>query len=119
MAVSEITSRAASGTEKNLEEYPFLVAGEWRKGTPYTVLCPYDGTPVATVHRAGPEDLEAATKAAVRAFATTRKLPAHRRAAILRDIAGKIKDRSEELAHAMALEAGKPVKHARIEVGRA
>lgn len=99
-------------------EYRFVLAGEQRAGVPYTVACPYDGAPIATVHRAGPADLEQATQAAVRAFAATRALPGHRRAAVLRKVADTIAARAEELARTIALEAGKPIRQARIEVGR-
>lgn len=99
-------------------EYRFVLAGELRAGVPYTVACPYDGAPIATVHRAGPADLEQATQAAVRAFAATRALPGHRRAAVLRKVADTIAARAEELARTIALEAGKPIRQARIEVGR-
>ncbi len=99
-------------------EYRFVLAGEQRAGVPYTVACPYDGAPIATVHRAGPADLEQATQAAVRAFAATRTLPGHRRAAVLRKVADTIAARAEELARTIALEAGKPIRQARIEVGR-
>jgi acyl-CoA reductase-like NAD-dependent aldehyde dehydrogenase len=103
----------------DLPEYRFIVGGQMSEGTPYTVYCPYDAAPVATVHRAGPGDLEEATRAAVRGLKVTRKLPAHRRAAILRKIADTISARSEDLARSLALEAGKPIKLARLEVGRA
>src|SRR5215210_3927309 len=119
MVVSEKQSVKSTEIKSNLEEYRFLSAGEWLTGTPYTVLCPYDAEPVALVHRAGPDDLERAIDASVRAFAVTRKLPAHRRAAILRGIAEMIGSRAEELARTIALEAGKPIKQARLEVSRA
>ena len=99
-------------------EYQFFLAGEWRTGTPYTVACPYDGAPVGTIHRAGPAELEQAIQAAVKAFETTRRLPGHARAAILRKVAETIAARAEDLARTIALEAGKPIKQARIEVGR-
>jgi acyl-CoA reductase-like NAD-dependent aldehyde dehydrogenase len=118
MVAGDVRSPEVSRTKSDVEEYKFLAAGEWRTGTPYTVRCPYDGEPVATVHRAGADDLEQAIQGAVRAFAVTRKLPAHKRAAILRGIADTIKERGEDLARTIALEAGKPVKQARLEVGR-
>lgn len=99
-------------------DYRFFLAGEWRAGTPYTVACPYDGTPVGTVHRAGPDDLEQAIQAAERAFATTRTLPGHKRAAVLRTISQAIVAQSEDLARTIALEAGKPITQARVEVTR-
>lgn len=102
----------------DVAEYRFFLAGEWRAGTPYTVSCPYDGAPVATVHRAGPQDLEQAIQAAVRAFEETRRTPLHRRAAALRKISETIAARAEDLARTIALEAGKPIRQARAEVAR-
>ncbi|MBK9711750.1 MAG: aldehyde dehydrogenase family protein [Kouleothrix sp.] len=99
-------------------EYRFFLAGEWQAGAPYTVACPYDGAPVGTVHRAGPAELERAIQAAAGAFEVTRKLPGHRRAAILRKVSETLAARAEELARTIALEAGKPIKQARVEVGR-
>ena len=99
-------------------EYKFLLAGEWRAGAPYTVACPYDDSPVGSVHRAGPAELEQAIQAAVAAFEVTRKLPGHKRAAVLRKVSETIAARAEELARTIALEAGKPIKQARVEVGR-
>jgi acyl-CoA reductase-like NAD-dependent aldehyde dehydrogenase len=105
-------------TDSDTPEYRFYLAGEWRTGAPYMVACPYDGASVAVVHRAAPADLERATQAAVAAFKTTRSTPLHRRAAALRAIAAGIEARAEELARTIALEAGKPIKQARIEVAR-
>jgi acyl-CoA reductase-like NAD-dependent aldehyde dehydrogenase len=105
-------------TSSDTPEFRFFLAGEWREGKPYTIACPYDDAPVGRVHRAGPAELEQAIDAAVAAFETTRKLPAHARAAALRKISAAIADQSEELARTIALEAGKPIKQARIEVGR-
>jgi acyl-CoA reductase-like NAD-dependent aldehyde dehydrogenase len=99
-------------------EYKLFLASEWRAGQPYTVACPYDGAPVGAVHRAGPAELEQAIGAAVRAFETTRKLPGHKRAAALRKISETLAARAEELARTLALEAGKPIKQARVEIGR-
>jgi acyl-CoA reductase-like NAD-dependent aldehyde dehydrogenase len=99
-------------------EYRFILAGEKRTGATYTVACPYDGVPVGVVHRAGPDELEHAIQAAVQAFETTRRLPGHKRAAVLRKVSETIAARAEGLARMIALEAGKPLKQARAEVGR-
>src|SRR6266536_1422256 len=99
-------------------EYRFLLAGEWRAGATYTVACPYDGAPVGLVHRAGPAELEQAIQAAVRAFEVTRKLPGHQRSIVLRSVSETIASRADELARTIALEAGKPIKQARVEVAR-
>ncbi len=100
-------------------EYRYFLAGEWRAGAPYTIACPYDGAPVGIVHRAGPEQLEQAIHAAVEAFETTRRLPGYKRAAALRTISASIASQAEDLARTLALEAGKPIKQARLEVSRA
>ncbi|HEU5100988.1 MAG TPA: aldehyde dehydrogenase family protein [Roseiflexaceae bacterium] len=99
-------------------EYRFILAGEKRAGATYTVACPYDGVPVGTVHRAGPDELEQAIQSAVAAFETTRKLPGHKRATVLRKVSETIVARADGLARMIALEAGKPIKQARAEVGR-
>ena len=112
----ELKSRESA---EGLPEHRFMLAGQWREGTPYTVNCPYDGAPVGVVHRAGPDDLEQAIQAAERGYQVTRKLPGHKRASILRKIAESMTAASEELARTIALEAGKPIKQARGEVGRA
>ncbi|MDQ5822689.1 MAG: aldehyde dehydrogenase family protein [Chloroflexota bacterium] len=119
MISTDRDQQTAVTKNERLPEFKFIVGGQWREGTPYTVYCPYDAAPVATVHRAGAGDLEEATRAAVRALKVTRKLPSHRRAAILRKIADAVTARSEDLARSLALEAGKPIKLARLEVSRA
>jgi acyl-CoA reductase-like NAD-dependent aldehyde dehydrogenase len=105
-------------TQTDAPEYKFFLAGEWRAGQPYTIACPYDGAPVGAVHRAGPAELEQAIQAAAAAFEATRKLPGHKRATTLRTISETIAARAEDFARTIALEAGKPIKQARIEVGR-
>jgi acyl-CoA reductase-like NAD-dependent aldehyde dehydrogenase len=107
-----------TSTGSDILEYRFIRAGERHASTPYTVTCPYDDAPVGVVHRAGPGDLEVAIQAAVRSFETTRRLPAHRRAAVLRQVSAAIAAQAEDLARTIALEAGKPIKQARVEVGR-
>ncbi|MFL5804110.1 MAG: aldehyde dehydrogenase family protein [Roseiflexaceae bacterium] len=105
-------------TQTDTPEYQLFLAGEWRTGTPYIVASPYDGAPVGLVHRAGPPELEQAIQAAAAAFETTRRLPGHKRAGALRKISETIAARAEDLARTIALEAGKPIKQARAEVGR-
>jgi acyl-CoA reductase-like NAD-dependent aldehyde dehydrogenase len=102
----------------DLPEHRFFLAGEWQSGRATTIACPYDGAPVGVVHSAGAADLEQATQAAEAAFAQTKRLAGHRRAAVLRGVAGTITRRSEELARTLALEAGKPIRQARAEVAR-
>jgi len=103
-----------------LGEHGALVAGRWvRTGDAVEVWSPYDESRVAVVHRAGPAELEAAIAAAARAFETTRRMPSWKRAEVLERISAGIAARREEFARTIALEAGKPIRTARVEVDRA
>src|SRR5204863_9781350 len=75
--------------------------------------------PAGATFHATPDQYEEAVQAAVAAFETTRHLPAYERGRILRDISAGIKARREELGRLIALEAGKPIRDALIEVDRA
>jgi len=98
----------------------FYLAGKWlEEGTPVEIRAPYDGTPLATVFQGTAEHVERAIQSAVRAFGSTRRLPAFERQRVLRSIAQYITSRKEEFARTMAQEAGKPLKAARTEVERA
>jgi acyl-CoA reductase-like NAD-dependent aldehyde dehydrogenase len=101
-------------------ELGILVNGETvRTGATFEVRSPFDGAPVATVHYAGPAEIERAIAGAVRAFAATRLIPSWKREAVLDAIAAAIAGRREELAGVIAREAGKPIRTARLEVDRA
>jgi acyl-CoA reductase-like NAD-dependent aldehyde dehydrogenase len=99
---------------------PARVAGKpVETGDTAVVRSPYDDSAVAVVHRAGPDEIERAIAAATEAFDTTRKLASHERAAVLERISGLIAERRDDLARTIALEAGKPLKTARVEAERA
>src|SRR6266536_3059872 len=107
-------------TETLLGELGIVLVGEQvETGETYEVRSPYDGSPVAVVHRAGPDEIERAIGGAVQAFETTRRLPSWQREDVLKKIAQGIATHREELARTIALEAGKPIKTARIEADRA
>jgi acyl-CoA reductase-like NAD-dependent aldehyde dehydrogenase len=102
------------------QEFSPLLAGRSAPtGDVYEVKSPYDGDVIATVHRAGPAEIEAAIAAAVRASKLTRKLPSWQRAEVLAKVANGIEAAREEFARTIALEAGKPIKTARLEADRA
>jgi glyceraldehyde-3-phosphate dehydrogenase (NADP+) len=109
-----------AATATRLGEFGVQVRGERREtGETYEIKSPYDGSPVAVVHRATQDDVEEAIAAAVEAFEVTRHLPSWQREAILTAISQGIAARRQELAETIALEAGKPVKTALAEVDRA
>jgi acyl-CoA reductase-like NAD-dependent aldehyde dehydrogenase len=98
----------------------FFVDGRWREdGDIVEIRSPYDGSLIARVVQGRREHAEAAIAAAVKAFGTTRRLPAFERQRVLRRISAAMAERKEEFAHTLAQEAGKPIKGARIEVERA
>jgi glyceraldehyde-3-phosphate dehydrogenase (NADP+) len=124
MASTENRLRGSSfdpdeGEQTLLGTFAPLVGGQQREtGDAYLVRSPYDGAPVAAVHRAGPTEIEAAITAAAEAFETTRKLASWQREQVLERIADLVAERKEELARTISLEGGKPIKHARLEAER-
>jgi len=98
----------------------FYLDGKWvEDGDVVEVRAPYDGTVIARVVQGRREHADAAIAAAVKAFGTTRRLPAFERQRVLRQISAGIAERREEFSRTLALEAGKPIKAARQEVERA
>jgi acyl-CoA reductase-like NAD-dependent aldehyde dehydrogenase len=97
----------------------FFLDGKWlEEGDIVEVRAPYDGALVGRIHQGRREHAEAAIAAAVKAFGTTKRLPAFERQRVLRQIANGIQERREEFARVLAQEAGKPIKTARIEIER-
>jgi acyl-CoA reductase-like NAD-dependent aldehyde dehydrogenase len=97
----------------------FLLDGKWmEEGDPLEIRAPYDSRLVGRVFQGKREHVEAAIRAAVKAFGTTRRLPAFERQRVLRRVAENIAQRKEEFAQVLAQEAGKPIKAARSEVDR-
>src|SRR5438105_3078083 len=98
----------------------FLLDGRWvSEGEAVTIHSPFDGAVVGKTWQATDAHLEEAIAASVRAFAVTRKLPPEERRDVLLAVAQGIAERSKEFTQLIAMEAGKPVRTARIEVDRA
>jgi len=103
-----------------MESVPFWVAGAPAHGAPSLVVRhPYDGREVGWTSHATPDQVEQAVAAAAGVTAEAAALPAHRRAAGLDHVSRRLAERAEEIAHLITAENGKPVKWARVEVGRA
>ncbi len=98
----------------------FFMDGRWiDDGDIVEVHAPYDGSLVGRVTQARRQHAEAAIAASVKAFGTTKRLPAFERQRVLRRIAQQLLERRDEFARTLAQEAGKPIRLARIEVDRA
>jgi glyceraldehyde-3-phosphate dehydrogenase (NADP+) len=101
--------------------HPIFVAGRWVESPdPLVVTNPADPeNPAGFTFHATEAQYDEAVEAAVAAFQVTRNLPAYERGAILRNISNGIRARRDELARLIALEAGKPIRDAGVEVDRA
>ncbi len=101
--------------------HPIFVAGQWVDSPDVLVIeNPADPTtPAGTTYNATAAQYEEAVTAAQAAFEVTRRLPAYERGRTLRDISAGIRERREELGRLIALEAGKPIRDALVEVDRA
>src|ERR671932_2038981 len=104
--------------DSTIQVTPLHVAGEIVAGGPtLDVQSPFDGSLVGTVPVVGADAAKAAVDAAAEAMAAG--LPSHERAGILDRAAAILRDRRQELARTLALEAGKPLSQALVEVDRA
>lgn len=91
-----------------------------RSGRVYPVTNPADGSVVARVSEGGPEDIDAAVRAAARAASGPwSRLQARERGKILLRIAGLIRDNLDALALLECRTAGKPLGDAKDEMGLA
>ena len=108
-------------TVAGTKPHPIFLAGRWvESDDPLEIANPADpSTPAGATFNASEAQYEEAVTAAVAAFETTRTLPAYERGRILREISAGIKARREELGRLIALEAGKPIRDALVEVDRA
>ena len=99
---------------------PLFLAGAPRQTpTAVEVRSPFDGSLVARVSAAGPDEYEEAARACVAAAPRVAALPVHERARILREVSNALRDQRDEFATRIVQEAGKPLRDARTEVERA
>jgi acyl-CoA reductase-like NAD-dependent aldehyde dehydrogenase len=102
-----------------MNEYRLLINGEWKESDRVReIRSPFDQSPAGKVHWAEKTHVEEALAAAARAFAETRTLSSYERSQALEKISRGITNRREELARSIAIQAGKPIRDARVEVDR-
>lgn len=104
---------------KEIIQYPLQIQGisshEFSE-----IKSPYSGEAIAAVAQADEKAIDRALAIADETFKNVMsKMPAHKRAKILAKTSQLIEDNLEELARTIALEGGKPIKDARLEVIRA
>jgi acyl-CoA reductase-like NAD-dependent aldehyde dehydrogenase len=79
----------------------------------------FDGTVLARLSQASEEDVQRELERAATATASAAAMPRHERARILDTAADLLKQRSDRAADLIVSEAGKTIRQARKEVGRA
>lgn len=82
------------------------------------VIDKYTGEVASRVPLASPDDIERAIAACAAAAEPMAALPSYERKRMLRHCVERFRERSDELAHVLCVEAGKPIRDSRGEVGR-
>jgi acyl-CoA reductase-like NAD-dependent aldehyde dehydrogenase len=115
-------TQTASGTERKL--WKLLINGnqvDAASGETFEVINPATNETLASVAKAGREDVDAAVAAAREAFDKGKwvRMGAARRASILYKVAQIMRDRSNEIAHLEVTNNGKAIGQAKAELSQA
>lgn len=103
----------------NYPELHLYIDGEWRSAeTSLDVVDPATERVVGRLPVATTRDLDDAVAAAERGFAEWSHTPPRVRAETIRAASTLLRERADEIAHAITLEQGKPLAEARLEVVR-
>ena len=101
------------------ERYPYYLANRPQQpNADLEVTNKYTGEVASHVALASAAVLDQAIAAAAQAAAPMRRLPSWKRKAVLQHVAARCRERAEELAQQLTIEAGKPIKYSRLEVTR-
>ena len=101
------------------ESYPYYLAGRAeRPNTDLEVIDKYTGEVATRVALADQQAIRRGIDAAVAAEEPMRRLAPYERQAVLQHCVGRFTERFDELALALCIEAGKPIRDARGEVTR-
>src|SRR3954469_20116357 len=111
--VTEAPARSQKPAERR--KYRMLIGGEWvdaRSGDTFESVDPFTGRPWADVPRAGPEDVDAAVRAARAAFddGPWPAMPATERARLMRRLADLIAENAERIAIVETTDNGKLIR---------
>jgi acyl-CoA reductase-like NAD-dependent aldehyde dehydrogenase len=101
------------------ETYPLYVANRAEQpNADLEVIDKFSGAVATRVALADAATIDRGIAAAVDAAAPMAAMPAYERQAVLAHCVQRFTERAEELAHALCIEAGKPIRDSRGEVGR-
>ena len=114
VAIAEVLRRLDIATEPQ----SVCADGRWRTGTGVTATkrSPIDGSVLASLRLAGPQDVADVVESAAGAFAIWRAQPAPRRGEFVRRFGGLLRAHKDDLAALVSWEAGKITQEARGEV---
>ena len=116
---TRVTYYAAPMANQLLPAYPYYLANRAvHGGAMLEVRDKFSGEVATNVSLAGRAQVDAAIAAAVAATEPMRRFKPHQRAAVLQHCVVRFAERVDELAFALCVEAGKPIKDARGEVAR-
>lgn len=102
-----------------MKETKLWINGQWHDAEEsYELASPYNGEVIARVAKASIQDVEKAIEGAQQAFQSFKKTTAYERAEILYKVVDRMRQRKEELAQILALEAGKPIVAGLAEIDR-
>ncbi len=100
-------------------DYPLYLANRPEQpNTDLVVTDKFTGEPATRVALADAATIDAGIAAAHAAEASMRAMAAYERQAVLNHCVRRFTERAEELAYALCIEAGKPIRDSRGEVGR-
>ncbi len=101
------------------ESYPYYLANEAvYANEDLVVMDKYTGQEATKVAMASPEVIDAGITAAVEAQQACAGMPAYKRQAVLEHCVTRFRERFDELAESLCIEAGKPINDAEGEVTR-
>ncbi|OSZ65310.1 aldehyde dehydrogenase [Sphingomonas sp. IBVSS1] len=101
------------------DQYPLYVANRPEQpNADLVVTDKFTGLPATRVAQADAAMIDRAIAAAVAAAAPMAAMASYERQAVLAHCVTRFTERQDELAHALCIEAGKPIRDARGEVGR-
>jgi aldehyde dehydrogenase (NAD+) len=109
-------SRESTDVVTIKDSYQLFIGGKFvdaKAGGTFTTINPATEAPLAQVADAGADDVDAAVKAARKAFPKWAKLAPSERAKVVYRIARQLQERAREFAVLETLDGGKPIKESR------
>ena len=101
------------------EAYPYYLANEAVYANEDLIVTDkYTNEPATKVALATPDAIDAGIAATVEAAEAMAKMPSYEKQAVLEHCVSRFRERFDELAYALCIEAGKPIKDAEGEVTR-